>query len=242
MKEENNKGFVLTIVMIAMLLFVMAGIAMRFLPDTVPMHFGADGMVDRYGSKYEMFIVAAVMCLGPAFALVFPKMKSVAPSEDDDEKTAMAKYNNRKVMRAIGICEALVFDVIFLVMLIVIGTRASDEVMDEKQVGDILVSASTIGLSIFFVIIGNVIPKTKRNGMVGVRTVWSEYNDVTWARSNRFGGISMMAAGVVSIILTAFIQGMASMIVMLVLILAASGLMIWYSYRVYKEEKAKEKQ
>ena len=34
-------------------------------------------------------------------------------------------------------------------------------------------------------------PKTKKNGTIGVRISWSMYNDVTWAKSNYFGAIAV---------------------------------------------------
>ena len=42
--------------------------------------------------------------------------------------------------------------------------------------------------------------KAKRNTVVGFRTAWSMYNDNTWRKSNRFGAISIVVAGVLTII------------------------------------------
>ena len=46
--------------------------------------------------------------------------------------------------------------------------------------------------------------KAKRNTVVGFRTAWSMYNDNTWRKSNRFGAISIVVAGVLTIITAAF--------------------------------------
>lgn len=240
MKDDGRKKYVWTIVVCMMLLFVMAGIAMRFLPDTVPMHFGSDGHVDRYGSKYEFFAVAAVLCIGPVAAIALPEEKGFVVSESDDEKTVERKKTNRKVMRVIGVAVALAFDIVFLILLVTCGTGAREGGLEEYEVGDMIATIMTIMLGLAFIPIGNVLPKTKPNALVGVRTSWSSYNDRTWTRSNRFGGIAMMLVGVITVIITMFVRGLAAMVIMTVLLLAASGLMIWYSYKVYKDEKASE--
>ncbi len=40
---------------------VVYGIAMLFLPETVPLHFGFDGTPNRWGSKYELLVVGAIL-------------------------------------------------------------------------------------------------------------------------------------------------------------------------------------
>lgn len=52
------------ILMIAPLAITAAGI-LFFLPDVVPMHYGPNG-IDRYGSRYEMLIVGALLSGGNA--------------------------------------------------------------------------------------------------------------------------------------------------------------------------------
>ena len=39
-----------------------------------------------------------------------------------------------------------------------------------------------------------------RNQIFGIRTTWSEYNDVTWKKSNKFLGILLIIVGIVSMI------------------------------------------
>jgi uncharacterized membrane protein len=52
----------------------------------------------------------------------------------------------------------------------------------------------------FFVAIGLVLPRVKRNPIIGVRTAWTLRSDENWARSQRVGGYSMVTAGLVSMI------------------------------------------
>ncbi len=45
------------------------------------------------------------------------------------------------------------------------------------------------------VILGNIMPKLRRNSLVGLRTPWSQSSEVVWKKSQRVGGILFMAAG-----------------------------------------------
>ena len=66
---------------------------------------------------------------------------------------------------------------------------------------------------------------------------WSMYNDNTWRKSNRFGAISIVVAGVLTIITAAFANGITSTILLLVYLLSATIIAILYSKKVYDQEK-----
>ena len=53
---------------------------------------------------------------------------------------------------------------------------------------------------------GNMLPKLRLNSTVGLRTRYSVKNEETWALCQRFGGRSMIAAGVVIIICTRYLR------------------------------------
>ena len=79
-------------------------------------------------------------------------------------------------------------------------------------------------------------PKTKRNGTIGVRISWSMYNDVTWAKSNRFGGIALILTGLLTIVTSIFVSGNLSTILMLAYLIVSVIIILIYSYKVYKLE------
>ena len=53
------------VVNLILIMIVLAStlIAIAFLPDIVPMHFDIHGEADRWGSKYELLILPAVLAL-----------------------------------------------------------------------------------------------------------------------------------------------------------------------------------
>ena len=79
-------------------------------------------------------------------------------------------------------------------------------------------------------------PKTKKNGTIGVRISWSMYNDVTWAKSNYFGAIALIITGLLTIITSIFVSGNLSTILMLIYLAIAVIAILIYSYDIYTDE------
>ena len=150
---------------------VGTAVLMVFMPDTVPAHYNFAGEIDRWGSKYENFIFPVIAVLiGALIAFLAKKPEDAVP---------------KKVLLWTGICSLLLIDVTgFYFMLkdlsVVQGmsTGAADNV----------IKLMSIGVGVMFIILGNLMPKVKRNGLFGLRTSWSMENDEIWNRSQRFGG------------------------------------------------------
>jgi uncharacterized membrane protein len=51
-----------------------------------------------------------------------------------------------------------------------------------------------------FVALGLVLPRVKRNPIIGVRTAWTLRSDENWARTQRVGGYSMVVAGLGAVV------------------------------------------
>lgn len=47
--------------------FVLAGLFFSVAPDQVPVHYGASGQIDRWGSKYEMLLLPVINLLFGGF-------------------------------------------------------------------------------------------------------------------------------------------------------------------------------
>ena len=98
---------------------------------------------------------------------------------------------------------------------------------------------SCILCGLLFIVLGNFMTKTKKNGVAGVRTSWSMYNDVTWRKSNRIGAYCFVIAGILTVITTAFLDGVVSTVLMLIYVLIAAAVAVVYSKKVYEQEKEK---
>ena len=78
-----------------------------------------------------------------------------------------------------------------------------------------------------------------RNPILGIRTSWSEYNDVTWKKSNKFLGILLVIVGLVSMITFFTISSDMSETVFLVLLISSFLISVIYSKFVCAKEKEK---
>lgn len=55
-------------------------------------------------------------------------------------------------------------------------------------------------LGLFFVVLGNYLPKVRRNAFIGIRTPWTLMDEEVWLRTHRLGGKVFVVAGVVSML------------------------------------------
>ena len=185
--------------------FVITGMFLLFLPDTMPMHYNFSGEVDRYGSKYENLIICGVnLIMGVFFIAAAHFMKAKTPSG----------------VKAILICgiSLTAFFCILQTVILAIGMKNAAGVPylpSEDWFSKIL--AALMGL--ILIILGNYMPKVERNSLFGLRTSWSMKNDEVWRRCQRFGGYSMIICGIIWIMLALFLSGMP-------LIAAAMGVLI----------------
>lgn len=103
-----------------------------------------------------------------------------------------------------------------------------------------IAKVSCILCGIMLIVLGNYMTKSKKNAVIGLRTSWSIFNDNTWRKSNRFGAICIIIAGGLTVVTSAFANGIISTIFLLLYIIVASVLAVIYSKKVYDNERKKE--
>ena len=218
---------------IAMLALAGTVVALQFMPDTVPMHYNVAGEIDRWGSKLENLIFPGIilaMCLfWQLFGTYFEKKaeKTPAGKAQDEART------NAKILVITGAATTAMFAVMQAVILYSAWAKAGDNALS-TDVDIMKITAILAGAML--VVLGSLMPKTGRNRVVGVRVSWSLYNDVTWAKSNRFGAGAMIIAGLLTIAMAAFLKGLAALIALLACLLAAVAATLIYAHSVYKKE------
>jgi uncharacterized membrane protein len=202
---------------------ILSCIAFNFLPDQIPAHYGLNGEVNRYGSKMEVFILPVIVILFGIFLLLMAKLASKSESNGNT--------NNEKIAVISSIMALTVFNVLTVIFLYT----------SFKQVKN-LYAAVDINKVIFplvgivFIVIGNFMPKLKRNSIIGLRTKWSLSSDKAWQKSQKFGGISFIVAGFILLIGNAFIfQGTQIYIFSAVIIAADLIVDVFYTYKVSKQ-------
>lgn len=216
----------LYVICYGVILLCIIGTAMIliFTPDTIPAHYNFAGEVDRFGSKYENLIFPLFAIIMGAFFILLAKLQ---------RKKGLAV--NEKILLYTGICTLLFFTALgFYFML-----KAIRYDPDATATFSIDVMKFTgIAIGIMLVILGNIMPKARRNAMFGLRTKWSMANDNVWQKSQRFGGITSVLCGLVMIIVSAIIPGVWNLIVTTVIVIVWITLCVIASYQYYKTDRS----
>ena len=90
-------------------------------------------------------------------------------------------------------------------------------------------------------LLGNVMPKARRNALFGLRTRWSMAEDEVWRKSQRFGGFSAVALGFVLIVTGIFMDSLVHLILCMAVGLVWAGACIAPSRYFYTREQADHK-
>ena len=218
----------------AALSFAGTAAALGFLPDTVPVHYDIAGSVDRFGSKYELLVAPAILlCVSLALTLLSSRFEKTAAAQDGQKSGAAAK-TNAKVIRAVGLFTALFVCAVqgFLIHGAFNQAAAGTEARIPEASKMIFV---LVGL--LFVAIGNLMTKTRPNSVVGFRTKWSMYNDNTWKKSNRFGGIALMVCGALIVVAALLCKDFLPVSFLMIGLCAISAIStLIYARKVYLQE------
>ena len=97
-----------------------------------------------------------------------------------------------------------------------------------------------VGVGLLMIVMGNVMPKTRRNSAVGFRCGWTQYNETTWRRGNRFAGMASIAAGLVMLLGGLLLPVSWSVAVTLVPLPVMTVVCLIYAHRVWRQVSAQE--
>ena len=198
---------------VAVLPVVVASMMLQVIPDMIP---------HKIGIFIFPIVILCVTFFWHLLIGTFEK-KTVKASTD---KERMEANSSARVLCVVGLSQAIMFGIMNYCILY--SSCVQENVNGSKVTVDIA-RISCILCGIIFVVVGNYMTKAKRNTVVGFRTAWS--------KSNRFGAISIVVAGVLTIITAAFANGITSTILLLVYLLSATIIAILYSKKVYDQEK-----
>lgn len=187
--------------------------ALFFVPDEIPAHWGADGVVNRWGSKWELLITPLVtLGFAALMTLVVRAVKGRGPKLTT-LLTLLISLVSFCVLHALHIAAAF-------------AAGASGDAPDIGDVSDIdVVGVSMVGLGVVLVVLGFVCLKLPPNPWMGVRIPGVAEIPGGWERMQRFGCATMVPAGIlIAVVCLVGLHGAAALVfamVVLVVLLAA---------------------
>lgn len=180
------------------------------MPDAIPTHWNIRGQVDGYSPKLlGAFLMPGMMAALLAFIYL---LKWLSPEGFEAERSGET------------------FDyVVFCVTALLAAIHA---LVLRAAIAHVDVNRALMSLMfIFFLLIGNVIGRVKRNFWMGIRTPWTLASDDVWDKTHRFGGRCWVITGTIGLLLT--IAG-ASFTVLIVFFLIGAMLPVPYSLLISK--------
>lgn len=223
------KKLYILLAVITLLSVAAAAVCIVIMPARVPVHYNASGEVDRIGSKYFFALFPAIVAVN-----------GIAISAAAKQERKKGGNSNEKALLITGVLTGILFTglgIFFMVQGIKYngGSSAALSPGDtNKFIG--------IGIGVMFAVLGNIMPKVRRNSAIGVRTKWSIANDSVWQKTQRYGGRVMVAAGLAAIILSLFVPGIYNTFMLTGIITVSIILCTVKSRRYYIEETEKSKE
>lgn len=148
------------------------------LPARVPMHWNAAGAVDGWGERHMLLMHSAFLLGVPVLWLALPTLSPQRFAVDSFEATWWFS----------GMALAGLFA--YLQCIHLLAAWRPGFPMDRALVG---------GIGLFFVLVGNVMGKVRRNFWLGVRTPWTLANERVWYATHRLAAKTMVLGGLLAL-------------------------------------------
>ncbi|MCT4390027.1 SdpI family protein [Leuconostoc falkenbergense] len=195
--------------LISLLPIVYGGLLWQYLPQQLPIHFGIDGQPDQYAPKLIAVIGLPVLIITVNYVII-RSMKNKG-------------IDNQKVFTVLIWSLPLLLNVVQIVAFM-------HALNYHINIGSVILPV--IGL--LFIVLGNYLPKTTPNYMVGIRLPETLHNSENWQKTNRLGGFTMVFAGFI-LLITGIIGNMIAVIglivAMVITILVPAVYASWLAHR-----------
>jgi uncharacterized membrane protein len=145
------------------------------LPERVPSHFDVNGTPDGYSSKLFLILVNAGIGVSIYLLLTF------IPFIDPFWQKIQNRYSIFLMLR----------DIVLLFFLFL-----SALILYSAHQGRFRTDLMGVGFGLFFILLGNYLPKLPRNFFFGIRVPWTLSSEVVWRKTHQFGGWCMVLGGI----------------------------------------------
>lgn len=189
------------------------------LPEQVPTHWGAGGVVNGWSGRFFAAWMVPLVLAVVAFLLpLLPKI--------DPRPTNFDKFRPTYDLVVNGI-----ITVVAVIHVLMLGSALGWPVS--------LARITPLMVGGMFIFLGNLLPRARANWWFGIRTPWTLSNDRVWERTHRLGGYLFVAAGAVLLVVTFLPEAIAAPVLVTV-VAAAAGIPMVYSYFAWKQETSHE--
>lgn len=215
--KPNKKELLLT--SLVCLLPLLAGIILYpRLPEAMVTHWGFSGEANGWMPRAAAVIALPLLILALHFVCFYAMSR--------DPKCA----DSSAVLRTVTLWLCPVISL--LCSALTLGTGLGYEMNVALFV--------PLFVGVLFLVIGNYLPKSRRNATIGIRLPWTLASEENWDRTHRVAGFVWVAAGLLMLLAVPLrLHGPTATVTLLVLTVGIPAL---YSYLYYRRhERRKEK-
>lgn len=186
------------------------------LPSKIPNHWNSKGQIDGYSGR--LFGAFLIPLMNLAFYFLFIFLPYLDPKKANYEKFPAAYKLLRYSFHILFACIQVT------ILLVALGHPVN--------VGMVI----GVGVSLLFVVIGNVMGKFKHNYFVGIKTPWTLENEEVWVKTHRMAAPLWVVGGIVSAFFAILLDGKtSSSIALLITVSIISIVPMIYSYVIFKK-------
>lgn len=186
------------------------------LPDPMASHWNVNDQVDGYMSKFWGVFMMPLVTLG--MFLIFLVVPNIDPL-----KANIAQF--RETFNLF-----IAFMVGFMVFIHVLTLRWNLGYMN-LGIGQAMLPA----MGLFFIVIGSLLRKVKRNFFIGIRTPWTLSSDTVWEKIHQFGAVLFMFSGALAVV-GGFIGGNIAFWIFFAPLTGSTIFLLIYSYVLHQRE------
>ena len=183
MKIKINKKLILFTSILILLPSLVGCVFWNQLPEEIPTHFNLLGQADGYNHKMSAIFGLPTLMLLMHWLLLFIMIKD-PKSSNISSKIQLLIY----------------WTIPFVSCLLMISIFG--EFLGYSMMSGLL---AQIFMGVVMIVIGNYLPKTHRNYIIGIRLPWTLENDENWRKTHRLAGKIWVLGGLL-LFLNSFVQ------------------------------------
>jgi len=212
MKIKINKKLVLFTSILILLPSLVGCVFWNQLPEEIPTHFNLLGQADGYNHKMSAIFGLPTLMLLMHWLLLFLMIKDPKSSNISSKIQFLIYW--------------IIPFVSSLLMISIFG-----ESLGYSMISGLL---AQIFMGVVMIVIGNYLPKTRRNYIIGIRLPWTLESDENWRKTHRLAGKIWVLGGLL-LFLNSFVQLYVYWVFFLTLLLVVLMPGV-YSYQLSKSE------
>lgn len=186
------------------------------LPQTVPMHWNLNGVIDDYGSKTNLIWMSLLM---PFIAYGILLLASSI-----DPKGSMQRMGNK--LQNLKLLLTTFMSVLALWILYI---------TKQQTIGNM--NTVMIVSGVLLIILGNYFKIMPPNYFIGIRTPWTLENKATWKETHKLAGWLWFTGGILIVILGFTLNAKVASVANISIIAVIGLVPVVFSYFFYRKQK-----